>query len=606
THILVGPSGSACPVASFGSELHPSPTCYPVSVLSRHPVSRAGPWSAPPYTRPTVPNLCLRVGPLPAQVLLNSAGVCRGGNLLSPPSPAYPGPLVCGPCGLGARRWPLAGLHRHLPVLPGPSGTIVKQFCIPCSLILNPKGKRGPPPAAGGIHPHPPPKAAQVSHLGVPSPPSPEEEAGRGVTTARGGGGGGGQHGRPRPPLEARLGHRPPPPPPCAPAAAPPALGAGAPPGPPAAAVSPGHQRAGGHPTGRAAPGGTLHPAKVAAVGGRGLPVRPGARGQGRSAGSSSRRRGVRGDGPAPGRPPPPPRPGPPPRLPPLPLQRPQGPSRGAAPEPPPLKRGRSAVPSGCSGARVLGCSGARVLGRRAAGGDAAGPGLRRAPDPERPDRRGGGGGLPGGPAHLPARHRQSAAAAASLGSRISAGVMTGGAAVFIGQPTEVVKVRLQAQSHLHGRKPRYTGTYNAYRIIATTEGLTGLWKGTTPNLMRNVIINCTELVTYDLMKEALVKNHLLADDLPCHFLSALVAGFCTTVLSSPVDVVKTRFVNSVPEQYTSVPNCAMTMLTKEGPLAFFKGKQSKRKRKFPRSSKKICTFLLETRILERHYVCVL
>ncbi|XP_048953330.1 mitochondrial brown fat uncoupling protein 1 isoform X2 [Canis lupus dingo] len=177
---------------------------------------------------------------------------------------------------------------------------------------------------------------------------------------------------------------------------------------------------------------------------------------------------------------------------------------------------------------------------------------------------------------------------AASLGSRISAGVMTGGAAVFIGQPTEVVKVRLQAQSHLHGRKPRYTGTYNAYRIIATTEGLTGLWKGTTPNLMRNVIINCTELVTYDLMKEALVKNHLLADDLPCHFLSALVAGFCTTVLSSPVDVVKTRFVNSVPEQYTSVPNCAMTMLTKEGPLAFFKGKQSKRKRKFPRSSKKV------------------
>ncbi|XP_047574465.1 mitochondrial brown fat uncoupling protein 1 isoform X1 [Lutra lutra] len=159
-----------------------------------------------------------------------------------------------------------------------------------------------------------------------------------------------------------------------------------------------------------------------------------------------------------------------------------------------------------------------------------------------------------------------------SLGSKISAGLTTGGVAVFIGQPTEVVKVRLQAQSHLHGLKPRYTGTYNAYRVIATTEGLIGLWKGTTPNLTRNVIINCTELVTYDLMKESLVKNKLLADDLPCHFVSALVAGFCTTVLSSPVDVVKTRFVNSPPGQYTSVPNCAMTMFTKEGPLAFFKG----------------------------------
>ncbi|CAO2611213.1 Mitochondrial brown fat uncoupling protein 1 [Lemmus lemmus] len=159
-----------------------------------------------------------------------------------------------------------------------------------------------------------------------------------------------------------------------------------------------------------------------------------------------------------------------------------------------------------------------------------------------------------------------------TLGNRISAGLMTGGVAVFIGQPTEVVKVRLQAQSHLHGIKPRYTGTYNAYRIIATTESLSTLWKGTTPNLMRNVIINCTELVTYDLMKGALVNNQILADDVPCHLLSALVAGFCTTLLASPADVVKTRFINSLPGQYPSVPSCAMAMLTKEGPTAFFKG----------------------------------
>ncbi|KAM6147996.1 mitochondrial brown fat uncoupling protein 1 [Erethizon dorsatum] len=159
-----------------------------------------------------------------------------------------------------------------------------------------------------------------------------------------------------------------------------------------------------------------------------------------------------------------------------------------------------------------------------------------------------------------------------SLGSRIAAGLTTGGVAVFIGQPTEVVKVRLQAQSHLHGLKPRYTGTYNAYRIIATTESLKSLWKGTTPNLLRNIIINCTELVTYDLMKGALVRNKILADDVPCHLLSALIAGFCTTLLSSPVDVVKTRFINSPPGQYISVPSCAMTMLNKEGPTAFFKG----------------------------------
>ncbi|XP_006872279.1 PREDICTED: mitochondrial brown fat uncoupling protein 1 [Chrysochloris asiatica] len=160
----------------------------------------------------------------------------------------------------------------------------------------------------------------------------------------------------------------------------------------------------------------------------------------------------------------------------------------------------------------------------------------------------------------------------ASLGSKILAGLTTGGVAVFIGQPTEVVKVRLQAQSHLHGLKPRYTGTYNAYRIIATTESFTTLWKGTSPNLLRNVIINCSELVTYDLMKETFVKNNILADDMLCHLVSALIAGFCATVLSSPADVVKTRFINSPQGYYSSVPNCAMTMLTKEGVPAFFKG----------------------------------
>ncbi|XP_048189344.1 mitochondrial brown fat uncoupling protein 1 [Perognathus longimembris pacificus] len=158
------------------------------------------------------------------------------------------------------------------------------------------------------------------------------------------------------------------------------------------------------------------------------------------------------------------------------------------------------------------------------------------------------------------------------LGNKILAGLMTSGVAVLVGQPTEVVKVRMQAQSHLHGLKPRYTGTYNAYRIIATKESLSTLWKGTTPNLLRSVIINCTELVTYDLVKDFFVRNKILADDVPCHLLSALVAGFSATLLSSPADVVKTRFINSPPGQYRSVPSCAMTMFTKEGPTAFFKG----------------------------------
>uniref|UniRef100_A0A4W4GDJ7 Dicarboxylate carrier UCP2 n=1 Tax=Electrophorus electricus TaxID=8005 RepID=A0A4W4GDJ7_ELEEL len=159
-----------------------------------------------------------------------------------------------------------------------------------------------------------------------------------------------------------------------------------------------------------------------------------------------------------------------------------------------------------------------------------------------------------------------------NVGIRILAGCTTGAMAVSIAQPTDVVKVRFQAQMNLQGVARRYNGTMQAYRQIFHQEGLRGLWKGTLPNITRNALVNCTELVSYDLIKEAILRHRLMSDNLPCHFVSAFGAGFITTVIASPVDVVKTRYMNSPPGQYSSAINCAWTMLTKEGPTAFYKG----------------------------------
>lgn len=59
---------------------------------------------------------------------------------------------------------------------------------------------------------------------------------------------------------------------------------------------------------------------------------------------------------------------------------------------------------------------------------------------------------------------------------------------------------------------------------------------------------------------------------MPCHFTAAFAAGFCTTLVASPVDVVKTRYMNSVPGQYRGALNCALSMLVNEGPTSFYKG----------------------------------
>ncbi|KAL3057578.1 hypothetical protein OYC64_007945 [Pagothenia borchgrevinki] len=162
----------------------------------------------------------------------------------------------------------------------------------------------------------------------------------------------------------------------------------------------------------------------------------------------------------------------------------------------------------------------------------------------------------------------------AGIGTRIMAGCTTGAMAVTFAQPTDVVKIRFQAQSRLleSGSVKRYSSTFDAYRTIARDEGVRGLWKGALPNITRNAIVNCSELVTYDIIKELILKNKLMTDNMPCHFVAGFAAGFCTTIVASPVDVVKTRFMNSTLGKYSGAMNCALTMLMKEGPTAFYKG----------------------------------
>lgn len=62
------------------------------------------------------------------------------------------------------------------------------------------------------------------------------------------------------------------------------------------------------------------------------------------------------------------------------------------------------------------------------------------------------------------------------------------------------------------------------------------------------------------------------ADNLPCHFVAAFGAGFCATVVASPVDVVKTRYMNASPGQYRNVLSCLLALLMQDGLAGFYKG----------------------------------
>lgn len=92
------------------------------------------------------------------------------------------------------------------------------------------------------------------------------------------------------------------------------------------------------------------------------------------------------------------------------------------------------------------------------------------------------------------------------------------------------------------------------------------------PNISRNAIVNVAEIVCYDIIKDFILEYGYLRDGIPCHITAAVAAGLCTTLAASPVDVVKTRYMNSAPGEYKGVKDCAVRMLAKEGPAAFYKG----------------------------------
>ncbi|RVW15938.1 Mitochondrial uncoupling protein 1 [Vitis vinifera] len=183
------------------------------------------------------------------------------------------------------------------------------------------------------------------------------------------------------------------------------------------------------------------------------------------------------------------------------------------------------------------------------------------------------------------------------LSKKILAALTTGGLAITIANPTDLVKVRLQSEGKLPPGVPRrYSGSLNAYSTIVRQEGVGALWTGLGPNVARNAIINAAELASYDQVKQTILKIPGFKDNVLTHLLAGLGAGFFAVCIGSPVDVVKSRmmgdstykntldcFVKTLKNDVCELtPLCSHTaMLTNmrthinicfAGPLAFYKG----------------------------------
>ncbi|GMH42066.1 hypothetical protein BSKO_09985 [Bryopsis sp. KO-2023] len=156
---------------------------------------------------------------------------------------------------------------------------------------------------------------------------------------------------------------------------------------------------------------------------------------------------------------------------------------------------------------------------------------------------------------------------------KIFSGLATGAMGICIASPTDLVKVRMQAEGRLpEGTPKRYPSALGAYGIIAKQEGILGLWTGLGPNIARNAIINAAELASYDQVKETLLATPYFEDNVVTHILAGLGAGFFAVCIGSPVDVVKSRVMGDTKGQFNGVFDCFAKTLKNDGLFAFYKG----------------------------------
>ncbi|MBN3314260.1 DIC protein, partial [Atractosteus spatula] len=147
-------------------------------------------------------------------------------------------------------------------------------------------------------------------------------------------------------------------------------------------------------------------------------------------------------------------------------------------------------------------------------------------------------------------------------------GGFTGG---FIGTPADMVNVRMQNDVKLPAHLRRnYAHALDGMIRVWREEGLRKLFSGATMASSRGALVTVGQLSCYDQAKQLVLGTGLLSDNIFTHFLASFIAGGCATFLCQPLDVMKTRLMNSKGE-YRGVMHCMMET-AKLGPLAFYKG----------------------------------
>ncbi|KAF8588416.1 dicarboxylic acid transporter [Ramaria rubella] len=168
----------------------------------------------------------------------------------------------------------------------------------------------------------------------------------------------------------------------------------------------------------------------------------------------------------------------------------------------------------------------------------------------------------------------------ASTGQLLLAAGLAGGLGGVAGNPADILLVRMTTDP----LKPpearhRYVNVLNGLIRLIREEGMQGFTRGLLPNTTRAVLMNTSQLASYDFFKTYLLTHSLpmtnlqLEDNLALHTIASSLAGTVATrtpAICSPADVIKSRMMSSTGS--ASVVGILTKSLREEGPMFIFKG----------------------------------
>ncbi|KAF8983541.1 Mitochondrial carrier protein ymc2 [Entomortierella lignicola] len=127
-----------------------------------------------------------------------------------------------------------------------------------------------------------------------------------------------------------------------------------------------------------------------------------------------------------------------------------------------------------------------------------------------------------------------------------ASGTVGGFMQVFVGQPFDTVKVRLQTMpAPLPGQAPLYTGTLDCVKKTLSKEGIKGFYKGTTTPLVGVGACVSIQFVTLQAMKRYYNNqngpsaNGFLSNSQL--YIAGAASGITNSIISGPVEHIRTR-----------------------------------------------------------------